>query len=139
MRDGGEQRGGPGGGGGQSKGRESRGESRANEERAEQNRERREGRRGQRRRGQKRRVEVKLWQRQKGLREIFVAKDPICKYSHEGEILGSRFDLDLKSGPRIWQNCNGANLEVYANHQFNHRLQIELTYHKGSHNLFRQS
>jgi hypothetical protein len=46
-------------------------------------------------------VEVMMWQRQKGLREIFVAKDSICKYSHEGEILGSRFDLGLKSGPRL--------------------------------------
>jgi hypothetical protein len=140
MRDGGEERGRGGRGSEQRRGEQSKErKSRANEERAEQNRGRREFRRGQRRRGQKRRVEVMMWQRQKGLREIFVAKDPICKYSHEGEILGSRFDLDLKSGPRIWQNCNGANLEVYANHQFNHRLQIELTYHKGSHNLFRQS
>jgi hypothetical protein len=89
MRDGGEQRG--RGRGGQSKGRESR----ATEGRAEQKRGRREGRGGEGRSGG---VEVMMWQRQKELR---VAKDPICKYSHEGEILGSRFDLGLKSGPRL--------------------------------------
>ena len=99
VKDGGEERGRVGGreteqrGGEQSKARESR-----TEQREKREQERAEGRGEEGRRGG---VEVMMWQRQKGLREIFVTKGPICKYSHEGEILGSRFDLDLKSGSRL--------------------------------------
>ena len=77
----------------QSTARESR-----TEQRKQRGQERAEGRGEEGRRGG---VEVMMWQRQKGLREIFVTKDPICKYSHEGEILGSRFDLGLKLGHRL--------------------------------------
>ena len=73
-------------------------EGRAKQSKGEQNRTEEAERAGEHRRGG---VEVMMWQRQKGLREIFIAKDPICKYFHQGEILGSRFDLGLKSGPRL--------------------------------------
>ena len=97
------------GGGGQSTGGENNGgesrakEGRAEEMRGEQNRTEGEERAGEGRgeEGKRGGVEVMMWQGQRGLREIFVTKDPICKYSHEGEILGSKFDLGLKLGPRL--------------------------------------
>src|SRR5882762_12012033 len=49
-----------------------------------------EGRGEQRRRGQRRGgEEVTMWQRDL---ENLVAEEPICKHSHEMEILGSRLD-----------------------------------------------
>ena len=108
VRDGGEQRGRVGEGGqrrgesikgGESKAKQGRAEKMRGEQNRTEGEERAENSRGEE--GRRGVVEVMMWQRQKRLKEFFVTKDPICKYSHEGKILGSRFDLGLKSGPRL--------------------------------------
>ena len=102
--------------------REKIGQERAVEKRAEQKR--------AEERGQKRGGGSDDVAEAKGTWRIFVPRDPICKYSHEGQILGSTWARNQVPGFRvIWQNCNRADLEVYANHQFNHKLRNELTCH----------
>ena len=81
--------------------KEERAEGRAEQMRREQNRTERGERAGEGRGEEGRRGwgEVMMWQRWKDLK--FFTKDPICKYSHKGEILGSRLDLGLKLGSRF--------------------------------------
>ena len=59
-----------------------------------------EGRGEEERRGE---LEVMMWQRQKGL-EKFHHKGPNMQVFPQRGILGSRFDLGLKSGPRLWDH-----------------------------------